>query len=65
MSATPETKPPAPERHFVAEVRYSLPAMLEEVKAEKAASGFAMEKLDQTEIGKLFKAKTPRAKSKK
>ena len=65
MSATPDPNSRAPERHHIAEVRYSLPAMLEEVKADRAASGFAMEKLDQTEIGKLFKAKTPRAKSKK
>lgn len=49
----------------VAEVRYSLPQMLEELKAERAAGSFAMEKLDQNEIGKLFKAKAPRrAKSK-
>jgi hypothetical protein len=41
----------------IAEVRYSLPQLLEELKAERAAAGFAMEKLDQHEIGKLFKAK--------
>lgn len=44
----------------IAEVRYSLPQMLEELKAERAASTFAMEKLDQAEIGKLFKAKGTR-----
>jgi hypothetical protein len=44
----------------LAEVRYSLPAMLEELKAERAASSFAMEILDQNEIGKLFKAKSSR-----
>lgn len=50
----------------VAEVRYSLPQMLQELKAERAASTFAMEKLDQHEIGKLFKAKpTRRVKPKK
>ena len=54
--------PPA----VIAEVRFSLPQLLEELKAERTASTFAMEKLDQTEIGKLFKAKAPRrAKSKK
>lgn len=42
------------------EVKYSLPLMLEELKAERAAGGFAMEKLDQDEIGKLFKAKAAR-----
>lgn len=53
---------PAP----IAEVRYSLPQMLEELKAERAASSFAMERLDQHEIAKLFKARTPRrAKTKK
>lgn len=50
----------------VAEVRYSLPQILEELKAERSASTFAMEKLDQTEIGKLFKSKpTRRVKPKK
>jgi hypothetical protein len=47
--------------HFgVTEVRYSLPALLEELKAERTSGSFAMEKLDQNEIGKLFKAKAPR-----
>jgi len=40
-------------------------ALLEELKAERAASSFAMEKLDQHEIGKLFKSKSTRGKSKK
>lgn len=44
----------------IAEVRYSLPQMLHELKAERAAGSFAMEKLDQNEIGKLFKAKPTR-----
>jgi len=57
--------PPAP-RPAIAEVRYSLPEMLAEIQTERAASTFAMEKLDQHEIGKLFKAKSPRrAKPKK
>jgi len=56
---------PTPASVTIAEVRYSLPQMLEELKAERAAGSFAMEKLDQNEIGKLFKAKSPRrAKSK-
>lgn len=52
---------------IIAEVRYSLPQMLKELEIERAAGSFAMEKLDQTEIGKLFKAQTPRrrVKSKK
>jgi hypothetical protein len=40
--------------------------MLRELEVERATGPFAMEKLGQTEIGKLFKAKTPprRVKSK-
>ncbi|MDQ5978116.1 MAG: hypothetical protein QG602_1088 [Verrucomicrobiota bacterium] len=41
-------------------VRYSLPQLLREVKLEREAPAFAMEKLDQTEIGKLFSKKRPR-----
>ena len=63
MIAYPTPPSPAP-RIFVAEVKYSLPELLEEIKAERATSTFAMEKLDQHEIGKLFKAKGPRAKRK-
>ena len=64
MSATPDIPANVPQRIRIAEVRYSLPEMLEELKAERAAASFAMEQLDQQEIGKLFKTKT-RAKSKK
>jgi hypothetical protein len=50
---------------MLAEVRYSLPEMLAEIQAEKGSASFAMEKLDQAEIGKLFKTKKiPRAKPK-
>ncbi|MGH7959088.1 MAG: hypothetical protein ACREH8_19065 [Opitutaceae bacterium] len=55
---------PAPVRIKISEIRYSLPDMLEELKAERAAASFAMEQLDQQEIGKIFKTKS-RAKSKK
>lgn len=41
------------------EVRYSLPELLAEIEAERGSAAFAMEKLDQNEIGKLFKAKKP------
>lgn len=41
-------------------VRYSLPQLLREVKLEREAPAFAMEKLDQVEIGKLFSKKRPR-----
>jgi hypothetical protein len=47
-------------------VKYSLPALLQELKAERSAGSFGMEKLDQSEIGKLFKANViRRAKPKK
>jgi len=44
----------------IAEVRYSLPDLLRELNAERGSAVFAMEKLDQTEIAKLFKAKGAR-----
>ncbi|MDB6168220.1 MAG: hypothetical protein JWM88_1084 [Verrucomicrobia bacterium] len=50
--------------HLIAGVRYSLPDMLAELKVERAAAAFAMEKLEQSEIQKLFKAPR-RAKLKK
>jgi hypothetical protein len=56
--------PSAPAGVVIAEVRYSLPQLLEEIKAERAASNFAMERLDQGEIGKLFKSKAARGKNK-
>ena len=66
MNSTPPPGPSVPPTVALAEVRYSLPQMLHELKAERAASTFAMEKLDQQEIGKLFKATpTRRVKSKK
>ena len=49
----------------LSEVKYSLPLLLAEIQAERATSAFAMEKLDQQDIKKLFKAKVSRAKSKK
>lgn len=51
----------------IAEVRYSLPQLLQELEVERSAASFAMEKLDQTEIGKLFKGRAParRVKSRK
>jgi len=53
-------KPPA-----LTEVKYSLPEMLAELEAERGSASFAMEKLDQSEIGKLFKSKkTARVKPK-
>jgi hypothetical protein len=57
------TQPPI--RIKIGEVKYSLPEILEELKAERASASFAMEQLDQQEIGKIFKSKASRAKSKK
>lgn len=46
----------------VAEVRYSLPEMLREVQQEREAPAFAMERLDQSDINRLFgKKRTRRA----
>ena len=66
MNPTPEPEPRPPTPLLtITEVKYSLPDLLHELKGERAAGIFAMEKLDQTEIGKLFKAKaTRRVKSK-
>ena len=57
---SPHPSSPAAVSVVLREVRYSLPEMLNELKAERATGSFASEKLDQGEIGKLFKAKTPR-----
>jgi hypothetical protein len=59
MPSSPAPAATTPTPHL-AEVRYSLPALLRELTTERAAGTFAMEKLDQTEIKKLFKAKAPR-----
>jgi hypothetical protein len=58
----PESSPPipaAPKALVLTEVKYSLPEMLAELDAERGSASFAMEKLDQNEIGKLFKSKKP------
>ena len=60
----PNSRDPVAAPAVLTEVKYSLPDLLRELKTERAAGSFAMEKLDQTEIGKLFKAKPRRAKSK-
>lgn len=65
MSSKPDANSVTPLRTKIAEVKYSLPEMLEELKAERAAASFAMEQLDQQEIRKIFKSKASRGKSKK
>jgi len=66
MNPLPPTEPaPLPAPDFVVGVRYPLPAMLAEIKTERMVGAYAMEKLDQQEIGKLFKPqKRRRAKPK-
>ncbi len=46
---------PAPSHDFVAGLRYSLPQMLAEIRTERVSGSYSMEKLDQKEIGKMFK----------
>lgn len=53
----PPTPPP------INEVRYSLPALLAEIRIERATSTMAMDKLDQREITKLFKARNARRRA--
>ncbi len=60
MRTSIPSEPATPSAVVVAEVKYSLPQMLQELRAERSAGSFALEKLDQNEIGKLFKAKAPR-----
>lgn len=46
--------------HQIHEVRYSLPELLAELELERHAGSFAMEKLNQAEIGKMFENKRKR-----
>jgi hypothetical protein len=57
--APKDTEAQAPKPLVLTEVKYSLPEMLAELEAERGSASFAMEKLDQAEIGKLFKTKKP------
>jgi hypothetical protein len=58
-------KPETPSSGFgLTEVRYSLPQLLREVKLERDAPAFAMEKLEQVEIAKLFHKNRPRRANK-
>jgi hypothetical protein len=60
----PDNKPASPPPVLAAVVvRYSLPAMLAELKLERTAGGFSQEKIAQAEITKLF-ASTPRRRAK-
>lgn len=62
----PTESKPAPEQpvhrfsHQLHETRYSLPDLLAELDLERNAGSFAMEKLNQAEIGKMFENKRKR-----
>jgi hypothetical protein len=56
----PSASTPTPAAPVLAEVRYSLPEMLREIALERSSQALAMEKLDQTEIAKLFSKPRPR-----
>ncbi len=62
-SATGPASKPAPPPPGLSEVRYSLPELLKEVQLERNAPAFAIEKLDQVEIAKLFQKNRPRRAS--
>ena len=53
-------QPSPPATSGITEVRYSLPDLLREVQLERDAPAFAMEKLEQVEIAKLFRKNRPR-----
>ena len=40
---------------YVLGLRYSLPQLLAEIRTERVSGSYSMEKLDQKEIGKMFK----------
>jgi hypothetical protein len=65
MNPRPQPEPPEPPPpDLVVGVRFSLPAMLAEVRTERISGAYAMERLDQQEIGRIFKPqKRRRAKS--
>jgi hypothetical protein len=53
------TPPPSPTPEIrgaarLRETRYSLPELLSELQLERNSGSFAMEKLNQAEIGKMF-----------
>ncbi len=65
MTTPPDPSASEPESDSLtpfAEVRYSLPALLREVKRDRASSAFAMEKLDQPAITALFELQQQRAR---
>lgn len=63
-SPSSESDPLPDADDVIATVRYSLPDLLKELKRERVSGSFAMEKLHQTEIGKLFQAQPKRRRAK-
>jgi hypothetical protein len=60
MPAHSQPPPPPIRAGAIDEVRYSLPELLREVKLERTAPAFTMEKLDPVETAKLFAKPKPR-----
>ncbi len=54
MKSPTASAPPPTSAPGLTEVRYSLPELLRELAQERTSQAFAMEKLEQAEIGKLF-----------
>ena len=55
-AAKPDEAPPS----VFAEVRYSLPELLRDVKLDRTSSLFSMEKLDQDTISRLYEQQNSR-----
>lgn len=58
--ATTPDGPPSRLAHQLHEVRYSLAELLAELELERNAGSFAMEKLNQAEIAKMFENRRKR-----
>jgi hypothetical protein len=52
MTPPPDAFPPRP---LLAEIRFSLAELLAELRTERAAGSFAMEKLNRHEIATIFR----------
>ena len=66
MSPLPSDSTPATpaDTELIKTVKYSLPELLGELKLERASGVMAMEKLQQADIGNLFKSKQRRTRGK-
>lgn len=60
MNPAGPDSPPGGEPLVVAELRYRLPELLAEIKAERSAGLFAQERFSQSEIEKIFKERKSR-----